>query len=158
MNREITKIKLGKDGRVVINYAVLLDDDRRDEYTLSCTDAPTPEFAQTMGALSGALPAWLEVDAYYCSDMTPIGVSLTWKHGIMGACVTALKPLTRCNAPLVINTPHKSALPYSGTDDSMCLPGQAVEMLEKLIAHASDYIDGVRAQADLFVGAEEGME
>jgi hypothetical protein len=149
--RRITKIK-EHDGKIIIHYQVIKADERIDEFTLSCTDAPRPEFQQAMQALTPTLAQWCDIPPAWCESLTVIGVSISWTKDIMGACVTAKRPCSS-SAPLILNAPHKPAMPYSeGGDDSVCLTMEQIEAVQAVIDEAEVYVDGDRAQMELQLG------
>lgn len=157
MKRRITKIKHNA-GKVKIDYLIERNDEQVDEYSLVCSDAPVPEFAEALQALKKVLPAWLECKPDYCDNMTILGVSISWKGDNFGCCVTALKPLKSCNSPLVLNAPHKPMEPYSGDDYANCLTQEQIDGIKNVIAEAEAYIDGTRAQMGLFDGLESVLK
>jgi hypothetical protein len=80
------------------------------------------------------------------------GVTLTHAHDVLGAVITALKPLKTANSPLVINTPHLPECAYSGDGDdpNPTMHDGMPERLHALVVQAQRYLDGDRAQGDLF--------
>lgn len=154
--RQITKVKHSAD-KTMIEYQEVHDDGRTDEYSLTCTDRPLPEFDAALQRLLEEMPDWCEIhqDGYF-DNATVRGVSFSWKHGIMGAVVTLLKPLRHCQSPLVINAPHKTASPYSdGGDWSVCFTVEQRELLQAVIEQTEKYLDGERAQMELPLAANQ---
>lgn len=146
-----TKIKYDEK-KVRIEYQRTRDDgNEADEYTLLSVDRPTEAFVVALNALTDDVVAICELEPHQGAQIDVRGVSLTWTDGILGACITALKRLTTANAPLVLNTPHLPSQPYSeGNPNEPVLPAETVVRLEALMAEAQKYVDGERAQANLF--------
>lgn len=143
--------KIKFDGvRVTIKYHEGAADDPQNETTYTSKDAPTPEFREALQALRADVIDICELPMQlYALDVR--SVSFSHANDILGATITALYSLSKSNAPLVINTPHKSAEPYSeGGDSSQCLDPHAVARLKRLIDRAEKYLQGARAQGTLF--------
>jgi hypothetical protein len=155
--RLITKIKSSK-GRIFIAYSDK-SGTNEDEFTLNCLDEPLDSFRKAMADLKPHVQEWLEIEQpEWCEDLVIKGVSFSWTDGIMGAVITCEKPLTYAQSPLNLNTPHKPQHPYSDGDDEAleyCLKDECVFALEKLIEEAKKYINGERAQGQLFGGDDE---
>ena len=147
----ITKVKYAGE-KVRIEYTIdRADGGEADEYTLQSADKPLPSFETALLALTPDVVDICELDKLSAAHITVRGVTFTWKHDIMGACITALKTLTTANAPLVLNTPHLPSESYSGNanDGSPVLPRGTMNRLGQVLVEAGRYIDGERAQATL---------
>lgn len=72
--------------------------------------------------------------------------------GRRGIVVTCLKKLEQTNAPLVLNTPHMRE-DTDGTGGAGFMPGEWLGLIESAERAAEAYIEGKRAQKDLFVDA-----
>lgn len=153
MEVRFTKIKY--DGsKVRIDYEVeRKDGGDPDEYTLFCADTPARSFVAAMDALTQDVVTICELAQGDAAQITVRGVTLTWAHGIMGACITAMKALKTANAPLVLNTPHIPSDAYGPTAGGPILDPSTVTRLRTLADEAQKYVDGERAQADLFAEA-----
>jgi hypothetical protein len=65
-----------------------------------------------------------------------------------GLVITALKKLSRSQAPLVLNTPH---ITETGShENAPTLFGRELDLLEQLQEEAARYLKGERAQQSLF--------
>ena len=125
-----------------------------DRFTLDCTDPPRPGLREALDGLRAHVAIWLELPKGWGADLEVRGASLSDTDGVMGAVITALKPLQFSRGPLVVNTPHKPAEPPSDGDPSaedFCLTGECIKALDALIEEANAYIDGERQQGRLFV-------
>ena len=153
MGRRITKVKY-VGGKVEIHYEVEKQDGQLDEYTLKCTDLPTPEFVKALENLRPDVATWLELDPEWANNVEIRGVSFSWSNDVMGAVITALKPLELSNSPMIINTPHKPEEPYGEDPDESqvdkCLSSECVDNLRDLLTQAGKYVDGDREQGTLF--------
>ena len=147
--------KIKYDGaKVRIEYEVDRENGNDpDEYSLFSADAPATSFHAALRALREDVIAICELPADQADKLSIRGVSLSNTNGIMGACITALKAVTTANAPLVLNTPHLPSAPYSDNPEPV-LATETVERLNVLMAEAQKYIDGERAQGDLFARAD----
>jgi len=125
-------------------------DNPTSETTMRSKDAPVPEFVNAFAALRQDVRSITELDVDI-SRLTVRGVSFSDTSDIMGATITSLYELRDTDAPLILNTPHKSEEPYSeGGDDSKCLAPETCERLETLRQCAMDYVLGTRAQISMF--------
>lgn len=157
MNRQITKIKLGKDSKVHIEYKVPRTTESGqdfDQFTLDCVDKPLPALELAMLNLRKHVLEICEmpVDDTEVMKVKVRGVSFSYSgDDVMGATITASKTLVKSNAPLMINTPHKFDQPHNenqGTE--MCLSDDCVNVLVELLEQAEKYLDGERAQLEMF--------
>ena len=158
MNRQITKIKLGKDSKVHIEYKVPRTTESGqdfDQFTLDCVDKPLPALELAMLNLRKHVLDICEmpVDDTEVMKVKVRGVSFSYSgdDDVMGATITASKILARSNAPLMINTPHKFDQPHNenqGTE--MLLSDDCVNVLVELLEQAEKYLDGERAQIEMF--------
>ena len=149
--------KVCYDGkRVKVAYEIVRKAGEPDEFNLNCSDPPHPSLLASLAALKDAVREICGLPAPWCQGLLIRGVSFSWAgdDNMMGATITALKPLTTANAPLVINTPHLPAEPYSKSEGAKppLLPDCAVGALDLLRAAAFDYVDGKRAQVEIFAG------
>ena len=154
---KITKVKIEKS-KTRIHYLLPVRGrpEDMDEYTLSCSDAPKPSFYDAANALKAHAAAICEMAPGWAHNLEIKGVSFSWSNDVMGATITALKPLSGSNAPLVINTPHKPETPYSeGGDETNCLTPECADALRTLLNEARDYVDGDRAQNLLPFGGSD---
>jgi hypothetical protein len=150
MNRDIKKISWDSE-RVKIKFEVPRTDGV-DEYEMSCVDAPAPTLTAALSNLRRHVADICELPFSYCEKMEIRGVSFSYggDDRVMGAVITALKPLSTAVAPLVLNTPHLSSAPYNDTDEmTPLLSKHACGDLMILQAEVLAYIDGQRAQLDL---------
>ena len=127
------------------------DEQRTDEYDLKSIDRPTPAFIDALNALGADVDEWLEMPSNWSSNLIIRGVSLSWTDDIMGAVITALKPLNDSRAPFVVNTPHKPAMPFY----ERFIKGQRKQMQEW--AERQMMIDGGRPVTRTMIGQVIGQ-
>lgn len=150
MKTETRFTKIKYDGaKVRIEYEVEREGKEPDEYSLFSGDAPTTAFQAALGELRQDVIAICELPLEQIDKLHIRCVSVSHTNGIMGACITALKSVQTANAPLVLNTPHLPSAPYSDNPEPL-LPAETCERIRALMAEAQKYIDGERAQGDLF--------
>lgn len=150
-NRDIRKVSWDGE-RVLVKWEVM-QPKGVDEFQLSCVDAPATDLLDALAALRPRVAEICQLPEEYCASMEIRGVSFSYggEGRVMGATITALKPLATANAPLVVNTPHLASESYSedGPTDKL-LSTAAIVALEAVMVEALRYIDGHRAQRDLF--------
>ena len=148
----IKKVKRNAKGIVTINYEVENGNDW-DSYSMACKSEPHPDL---IGALAHLVPHVMAITEFpdtYSENLTVSGVSFTYKDTenngtVSGAVITSQKLLKSHPAPLIVNTPHKTDVPYSDTgDDSACLSTAAAMALEDVKEEAKQYIGGKRGEA-----------
>lgn len=146
-NKRFTKIKF--DGsKVTLGYEIPRKDGDPDEFTVFCADLPAPEFDQALQALAVDVAGICEMPDSDAVKIKVRGVTLTWAHDIMGACITAMKSLKTAQSPLVLNTPHLPSESYSDTDCPV-LRTDCIHRLDRLALEAERYLNGERAQGSL---------
>jgi len=128
-----------------------------DEYSLKCTDKPLETFVNALDALRPAVAELCELPMKWGENLEVRGVSFSYEgdQEVMGAVISALKPLANSSCPLVINTPHACEEPPSPTAEANLLPEKAVEALKAVISQAKKYIAGERDTVPLFKGEEK---
>ena len=156
MARRFTKIKY--DGETVfLQYQQ--GPAFKDEYSMKCRERPRPEFAEALKALAPEVLYLCELANAYLNRIKVRSVSLNYggEGETMGATITSQMDLYNSNCPLNLNTPNKPVEPYNteceydeDTLAKMCLRSECVDKLEVLIDEANKYVDGQRAQGNLF--------
>jgi hypothetical protein len=148
----IRKVKRNAKGVVTINYEVE-NGTEWDEFSMKCKSEPHPDLIFALGNLIPHVMAICELPESYREDLTVSGVSFTYKETenngtVSGAVITSQKLLKNHPAPLIINTPHKTDVPYSETSDTAaCLSTEAAMALENVKTEAVEYIKGKRGEA-----------
>lgn len=158
-NRRICKVKIGKDEYEREMVTVKLEEpDQAGGFTqhlIECRDAPHPDLRKALQAMADHL----KTNAEFPGDwiVTIISVTVTHTNGVQGLVITGKRDLERCNAPLIVNTPHYTREPYNEDDDSdmgifssSC--GDDLDTLEK---ETLAYVDGKRAQGQLNFGEKK---
>ena len=155
MPRRFTKIKF--DGTTVeLHYEE--GDNFTDKYTMKCNELPRPEMTKAFDDMREEARLLCELPPDYLQRIEVRSVTLNYsgKQETMGATISARMKLEYSNAPLILNTPNKPVQPYQEgyydeeTLEKMCLRGQCTGKLAKLIDEAHYYVDGIRAQGNLF--------
>jgi len=148
------KIKLTNDDKIHITYEKPNKKGGWDDFSFNCVDEALPEFYGALGALAEDVVEMCELSPENESRITVRGVSISFagEAEVMGATISASKALIHSNSPLQLNTPHKIEEPYNEGpgDDNALLSGQCARRLYLLFEQARRYVDGDRAQADLF--------
>lgn len=150
--------KVSYDGKLVlIRYQLLRKDGNVDEFEFKCHDQPAGPFKVALTSLREYIAEICQLPAEYCGDLEVRGCSYSYSDdGIMGVTITALKPLRTANAPLVLNTPHLMSAPMDDNDVQPLLSADQVIALDEVRQRAIEYVDGQRAQLNLF--AKEKVE
>lgn len=155
------KIKITSDEKIHLEYEEENRQGSFDEYSFTSSEKPRPEFYKAMQDLAEFVCEICEFPSEDVEKIAVRGVSFSYagEDDTMGAVITAQKELIYSNCPLNINTPHKPSDFYSEQegDPDQLLSSDCVYALEELIEEAEKYIDGERAQIDMF-SEEEPVE
>lgn len=144
-----TKIKLTK-AEVLLEWVTEEGPRRNDqhEHRFRSIEVPHPDFAAAMQAFVGPVLRLLELPAMYGEGLTVTGLSLTHEDERgTGLVVTCQKQLAGAQAPLIFNTPY---LPEDGGEHGASLPSEMLVALDEAISQAREFLNGKRAQGDLF--------
>lgn len=162
MNRRIVKFKhKPKDSYIFIKYEY--DNNAYvDTVTIESHDEPHADLPRALQAFADHVATLVEFPMEYREGIEVIGVTWTWSNDIRGCVITARKDLEGSNAPLIINTPNFTEEPYNEDDETgmNLLASQQIEALDRLEKEVFAFVDGKRAQGDLFYddGDPEDLE
>ena len=154
------KIKQTKEGKIHVEYEVENSKGGMDEFSMTCSDEPKPEFTVALKDLAQDVLDMCELPDVYLPRVIVTGVSFSYggEAEVMGATLIAQMKLHKSNVNLNLITPHKIEEFYSEQGDPAQLLGEeCVERLKELIDQAGDYVKGVRAQGNLF-GQKDSLE
>lgn len=120
--------------------------------SLKSEDTAEEAFANAMDALVPPVLKLLQLPARYAEDMHVTSISV--QHGSeirepdskRGLVVTARKKIEATNAPFMIHTPHLKEGQADGND----VVAEIFGLLEAIEDQAKRFIDGARAQIDMF--------
>ncbi len=88
---------------------------------------------------------------YGSGDLRVTGVSWSMSDsGVEGAVMVCQAALSTCNSPFCFNTPHLPFGQYAEDGEQPTMPDDAIDALNALKAEVQAYLDGKRAQGDLF--------
>lgn len=143
---QVNKIKYDRKGcQVEINYDQITGDGRDDiKIILKSGDKPKPEFIETLDKLAPFVEQICQLEDDYCKDAEIRGVSISYSHDVMGACITCLIPLYSANSPLCINTPFLPSGQYNEGGEAPVMPSGCALLIEQLVIYAENYIYGDR--------------
>lgn len=151
------KIKITSDKKISIIYEQQSKNGFYDEYSMTCSEEARPEFYKAMNGLAVFVIDMCELPKEYLERITIRGVSFSYggDKEVMGATISAGMRLDNSYSGLNLNTPHKASDSYSDNDpDPMqVLDDKCVEALDRLCEEAELYVDGDRAQMQLFGAA-----
>lgn len=152
--KRICKIKISKENRVEINYQQKSQTDAWNDFSMSCVEKGEPALYLSLHELRQDVIEMCELPKDYTDRITVKGVSFSYggEKEVMGATISAAMTLEYSNCPLNLNTPHKASDSYNDNeaDVKQLLSGDCVERLLALQKAAERYVDGVRAQGNLF--------
>lgn len=153
MKKHITKI-IYDDWCMSIRW-VQGEDVGMEECSLKCKERPSSAFLYTLRALDQYVAKVCELPNEYSERIVPCGVGINYSKGWDKpiVTVTAQMKLLASNVPLTINTPNKVAAPpesQAGTVDKVCMQEEYIDTLYVLLEEAEKYLDGERAQGNLY--------
>ena len=151
------KIKVTAEKKIFIVYERQMQSGNYDEYALTCSEEARPGFYTAMQALAPHVVDMCELPQDYLERITVRGVSFSYGGAdeVMGATISAGMKLNYSYSSLNLNTPHKASGSYSKNDpDKMqLLSADCVKALNNLCGEAKLYLNGERAQMNLFGAA-----
>ena len=148
----ISKIKV-RDGQVTIVISETENEQNERETTIKSYDAPHEDFNTALEALQVHARDILQLPRDWREGQLRIsGVSFSMSEdtGVMGAVMTGQVALDTSDAPFNFNTPHLPFEQYSETGNAPLMPEEAQIALEKMQQEAEAFVEGKRAQGDLF--------
>ena len=92
-------------------------------------------------------------EGWMAERVTITGVSFSLAGEVKGAVITGLLALDTSDSPFCFNTPHLSFDQYSEGGNSPTMHPDDIELLERLEGEAQLFLNGMRAQLELGVGA-----
>ena len=150
----IRKVKLTKEKKIMMVYEKKVSM-FWDEYQFTSSEDAMPDFYNALFALREHVVEMCELPDSYLDRITVKGVSYSYggEEEVMGATISASMKLNKSNCDLNVNTPHKSSEPYAKDcpeDENQLLSYECVECLNALANECESYINGKRAQGNLF--------
>lgn len=149
------KIKKTSDDKIQIEYEKKNETGLWDEHSMKSNQEPLPSFDRALDNLIPHVGEMCELPEgdHQIHPYSVRGVSFSFGgvNDTLGATITATRTLDNSNSPLVLNTPHKIEEPYTeGSDDTQLMTDDCYSDLMILCNEAQKYLDGQRAQMDMF--------
>lgn len=150
------KVKVTKEGKIFLIWEREIQSGSYDEYSMQCSDPARPEFYNAMIALDKHVIDMCELPDSYLDRITTKSVSFSYGGDtqVMGAVISASMKLENSPAGLNLNTPHKACDSYNPEqpveNPALLLSEKCIEDLDILADEAELYINGDRAQMNLF--------
>lgn len=142
-----------KDGQLHVELEET-DSDTERKVQLRSLGGCHPDLAAAFDEIAEHVRVILEWPSnLYASAMTVTGVSWSESEntGVEGAVISAQATLEGCNSPFCFNTPFLPFELYNEENpDQPTMPDDAIDALELLRDEVRAYIEGKRAQGDLF--------
>lgn len=152
---EINSIKMSKDETEII----FTEASGTQTLTTTIVDAttPAPEFVNAFGKLktlaNEVLNGLLKSEAF--KKVKPIRIKFKENDkGAIGCIVTMSAEIETSQRPFHFNTPLKFCLAEGQEESEFFLSGKSADLLAELQQFAKDFMNGVRAQGDLFNATE----
>jgi hypothetical protein len=150
----ITKAKI-REGQLHVELEGT-DSDTERKITLRSMEGFHADLSAAFDALAIHVREILEWPSnLYDGVLTVTGVS--WSHsentGVEGAVLVCQAQLDGCTSPFCFNTPHLPFSQYCEDGNAPLMPDGAQDALNVLRTEVQRYIDGKRAQLDLFKSA-----
>jgi hypothetical protein len=152
-----TKIHYNQgDPKLTLKWIEQLASGNSEDHGVETDDPPLPSLHAALQALKPHFLQIMELDEDYGEGMDVLGVTLKWKvdsetgdRRIKSATISVKKKLHEITNDVVpISTPHTE----SGLSDA------CRDAIEALCEEAERFVDGDRAQGDLFSGEVERAE
>ena len=147
----ISKAKL-KDSQLYVELEDVEKDCER-KTQLKSLDGVHPDLTDAFDALCPSVREILEwPNSLYDGKLIVTGVSWSYSEGtgVEGAVLVCQAQLDGCTSPFCFNTPHLPFAQYCEDGNAPLMPDGAQDALNALRTEVQRYIDGKRAQGDLF--------
>lgn len=148
---EVTSIKMTKD----VTEIGFTEVHETQTITSTLVDAmtPAPEFQNAFGRLKNlaneVLNGLLKCEAMKKVKPTKINFKKS-EAGALGCIISLSAEIETSNRPFHFNTPLKFALAEGQEESDFFLSGKGIDLLNELQKLAGDFMNGVRAQQELF--------
>lgn len=129
------------------------------EHRLTSSQAPAQPLLAALEAFRDPVLRLLELPLRYGDGLRvqSLSINVEEKDGRRGLVVTSLKEIASAHSPLVLNTPHLRERMDEETEKGF-LPEEWLRLLEDAESGATRYVNGERAQSDLFADAARNRE
>lgn len=154
---KITKIK--RQPNSVTITRVDAQGPNETEITLRSFEQPAASFDDALRAFVDLVLTLLKLPDAYRENFRVTGLSVNYEEADerMGLVVTCQKQLPDANAPLVLNTPHLREPIEGETGPGFFIAGWE-SALDTALGEAVKFVNGTRAQRDLFADQHEAAE
>jgi hypothetical protein len=165
MERRLLKFKYGfasdTDSRkCLVKYELERADGEYDLFTFECNDEPHPDLNFKLQGMAKHLIEICELP----SDRVVTVNSVTCTHKDMdgqtvhGLVISGTRALNTSDAPMCLNSPHKTNVPYAEDQDASDknLSGTCLSDLALLADEVFAYVDGKRSQGEFDFGNGDG--
>lgn len=154
----INKVKVNGEGEIVIDWQDNETDvdGRFPSYTVK---NPVKAKASFYTAIKNCREIVLEVCEFSKPELESIevkGITVKYKNDNVMAMVTAMKHLNKTATPYLINTPIKYL--HGDVDDAVKMSQNGVQLIEKVIKRATEYLKGIKAQITIFDKEDDSTE
>lgn len=154
-NMRLTKIKV-KDKFILLRWEKFESSTKNwDIYELESADPPRPELREELEKWSAHIAKICELPEEYAKRITVRGISISYTEDGLGIVASGTMELKTNAAPLCINTPYKPDSVGENMSEDFALTGEQWQDLDDLCEEAYRYINGDRAQQNLFSQEEK---
>lgn len=155
LTQRFTKIK--DDGKQVQLIYLEARGTAEVEVRLTSKERPRPAFTHALAAFAPLAIDLLEV-RWSASELAVTGLSINKEEGDGrdGMVLTCRKRCALAKSPLILNTPHlREPVKPEERDQAGFMPGPWLLALRHAREEAQRFVDGARAQAELFDGDDD---
>jgi hypothetical protein len=153
----IKSIKLA-DGKVEICGIDKFGEADEKEWTSRSFDNPHPDLVAALDKLVPEIRKLLGLHVKWADNALSV-MKVSWSFSettdVEGATMTCRADLECADSPLIFNTPHLPYDQYSQSGNSPTMPGDLQKLLDAVKKETDGYLNGKRAQADMFKEAAE---
>lgn len=151
LGSRFTKIKANGTG-VTLQLEEVMDENNSRDVAFKSADTPHKDFTDAMAAVAKLARKILALPETYARNSFHVGgISISYsKDNAKGVVISGWINLETTNSPFFFNTPH---LPYVAPSESSTVPvvpKEGLVALNWLEHEAAQYLNGKRAQGDLF--------
>ena len=125
-----------------------------DGHALTSADPPRPELIEYMKKMGKHIVGICEMQESDINKVEAHSISMSYGEDGSGIVISGIKELEHNASPLCINTPYKPEFGPEGMEECG-MSAELQEDMDKLFDEAFRYINGDRAQQNLFTNQEE---
>jgi hypothetical protein len=127
-----------------------------DKIAVESPQEPHADFIQAMQGLRALVLDGAEIrEVADVEEIDVRGINLSYTDETIGVVITAMRKLKKSSTPMLLNTPLRLMSFPDNTPPERTFSDNEIAAIERLLEAAKEFLEGKRAQGDLFEESEE---